>query len=211
MPAVVLGVYALVGVFHEVSAVRFWSTARKAAKAALMPVLGVFYLVGADDALVAVLVAIALSWLGDVFLIRKDEPAYFRLGMVAFLLSHVAYIAGLVTLTDSVHTTALVVSIAVAVVAEAVLPRIINPPKELRGAILVYGVVILAMSVCALQLLLADPSAATGLVFAGSIVFIVSDVLMTYLAFGTKPKHFDAITMAPYIIAQGLIVYGLAA
>ena len=206
-----LGVYALVGAVHEVSALRFWGAARKFTKAALLPVLLIYYCLAAQNFLTVALVAIVFSWLGDILLIRKDEPKFFRLGMVAFLLSHVFYTIALIAMTRGLHVPVLVGSIVVALVAELILPRIINPPKAMRAAIIVYGVVILAMSVCALQYMVSNPSPGSVLLFAGSIIFIFSDVLMTYLAFGQKPKYFDAITMLPYIVAQGLIVFGLAA
>jgi len=207
---IMLGAYALVGLVYEVAAVRFREKLRKLAKVALMPVLGIFYGVAAPHPLVVTLVAIAFSWLGDILLIRKAEPRFFRLGMAAFLLSHVFYIVTLIALTTSLHVPALVVSLGVALVAEILLVRLIDPPAAMRVPIIVYGVVILAMSVCALQYALAAASLRSILVFIGSLVFIFSDVLMTYFAFGKKPKYFDAITMVPYIIAQGLIIDGLA-
>jgi len=210
MSAIILGVYALVGLTHEVSAIRFWEKTRKSTKAALMPVLLVYYLVTSANLLAVAIVAIAFSWLGDIFLIRKEEPKFFRLGLVAFLLSHVFYIVALVLMTHSLNIPAFVVSICVALVAEIFLPKIINPPKAMRGAVIVYGIVILAMSVCALQYMLSLFSLGSVLLFIGSIVFIFSDTLMTYLSFGKKPKYFNAITMLPYIIAQGLIIFGLS-
>ena len=209
MSAIILGVYVLVGVIHEVSAIRFWDKTRKFTKAALMPVLLIYYTVTAANALTVAFIAIIFSWLGDIFLIRKDEPKFFRLGLVAFLLSHVFYIITLVFMTHGLQLPALVVSIGAALVAEFLLPKIINPPKAMRGAVIVYGIVILAMSVCALQYMLSGLSSGSALLFAGSIVFIFSDTLMTYLSFGKKPKYFNAITMLPYIIAQGLIIFGL--
>ncbi len=210
MPIIILAVYVLIGVVHEVGALRFWGLLRKIAKALLMPVLLVYYCLASGAPLAFAIVAIALSWIGDLFLIRKDEPKFFRLGMVAFLLSHVFYLITFVILTQGLHVVALVVSIVVALVAEVLLPRIINPPKAMRAPIIVYGLVILAMSVCALQYALSGPSFGSWLGFAGSVVFIFSDVLMTYLAFGKKPRYFDAITMLPYIVAQGMIVCSLA-
>jgi uncharacterized membrane protein YhhN len=210
MSAIILGAYALIGLVHEVSAIRFWEKTRKFAKAALMPILLIYYIVTAADWLTVAVIAIAFSWLGDVFLIRKDEPKFFRLGLVAFLLSHVFYIVTLVFITQVFHIPALVVSIGVALVVEFFLPKIINPPKTMRIPVIVYGVVILAMSVYALQYMLSAFSLGSVLLFAGSIVFIFSDSLMTYLAFREKPKYFNAITMLPYIIAQGLIIFGLA-
>jgi uncharacterized membrane protein YhhN len=207
---IILGVYALVGIIHEVSAIRFWDGTRKITKAALMPVLLVYYIVTSANLLIVALIAIVFSWLGDIFLIRKEEPKFFRLGLIAFLLSHVFYIVTLVLITLSFHIPALVVSIVVALVAEFFLPKIINPPKAMRGAVVVYGIVILAMSVYALQYMLSVLTLGSVLLFAGSIVFIFSDTLMTYLSFGNKPKYFNAITMLPYIIAQGLIIFGLS-
>ena len=210
MSALILGVYALVGLVHEVSALRFWEPARKATKAALMPVLLIYYIETANNTLIVAIIAIVFSWLGDIFLIRKEEPKFFRLGLVAFLLSHVFYIVTLALMTRGFHIPALVVSIAVALVAELLLPKIINPPKAMRGAVIVYGIVILAMCVYALQYMLSGLSPGSILLFAGSIVFVFSDTLMTYLSFGNKPKYFNAITMLPYIIAQGLIIFGLS-
>ena len=209
MSAIILVVYAITGIVHEVSAVRFWDKVRKFTKALLMPVLLVYYFVTAANFLTVALVAIVFSWLGDIFLIRKDEPKFFRLGLVAFLLSHVFYTVTLVLMTHGLQIPALIVSTAAALVAEVLLPKIINPPKAMKGAVIVYGVVILAMSVCAFQYMLSGLSLGSVLLFAGSLVFVFSDVLMTYLAFGKKPKYFNAITMLPYIIAQGLIIYGL--
>jgi uncharacterized membrane protein YhhN len=182
--AIILGVYALAGVVHEVSAIRFWDLTRKFTKAALMPVLLIYYIVTSANLLAVALIAIIFSWLGDIFLIRKDEPKFFRLGLAAFLLSHIFYIIALVLITHGLHIPALIVSIVVALVAEILLPKIINPPRAMRGAVIVYGIVILAMSVCALQYMLSGMSPGSVLLFAGSVIFIFSDTLMTYLSFG---------------------------
>ena len=210
MPVIVLGVYMLAGIIHEISALRFWEGIRKFTKAALMPILLAYYIMAAPNALAVAIAAIILSWLGDIFLIRKDEPKFFRLGLVAFLLSHAFYIATLIIIAQGLRVPALIISMAVALVAEIFLPKIIKPPKAMCGAVIVYGIVILAMSVCALQYMLSSLSIRSVLAFAGSIIFIFSDTLMTYLSFREKPKYFNAITMLPYIIAQGFIIFGLA-
>ena len=210
MSTIILCAYALVGIIHELSSIRFWELTRKITKASLMPVLLIYYILTANTVLAVAIIAIVFSWFGDIFLIRKEEPKYFRLGLVAFLLSHVFYIVTLVLMTHSFYIPVLIISIGVAFVAELLLPKIINPPKAMRGAVIVYGIVILAMSVYALQYMLSIISLGSILLFSGSGVFIFSDTLMTYLSFGKKPKHFNAITMLPYIIAQGLIVFGLS-
>jgi hypothetical protein len=61
----------------------------------------------------------------------------------------------------------------------------------------------------ALQLMIARLDFAGILIFAASVVYLFSDTFMAYLLFHGKPKHFNVITMIPYIIAQGGIVMGL--
>ncbi|MEJ2161525.1 MAG: lysoplasmalogenase family protein [Chromatiales bacterium] len=41
---------------------------------------------------VAVLIALLLSWCGDVLLIPKARPAVFRAGILAFLSAHIAFL-----------------------------------------------------------------------------------------------------------------------
>ena len=211
MPLIILGVYALVGLTHEVAGLRFWDVVRRVTKCLLMPVLIVYYCVRADGPLIVAIIAIVMSWIGDVILLGKDNNNLFRLGMAAFLLSHVFYIITLVGLTHSWHIPALIVSIVVALALVVVMPRIINPPKMMRIPIIIYSVAISAMSVCALQYALSAWTATSITLFVGSLVFLFADALLAYLTFGRKPKYFNAITMLPYIIAQVLIVIGLAA
>ena len=210
MSLIMLGVYALVGVVHQVAALSFWNVARGVTKCLLMPVLVAYYCIRADGPLVVAILAIVFSWLGDAILLGKNNPNIFRLGMAAFLLSHAFYIATLIGLTHRWNIPVLIISIIVALAAEIALPRIIKPPPGMRIPILVYGVAILAMSICALQYALSTPSAPSIALFVGSLIFIFSDALLAYLSFGRKPKYFNAITMPPYIIAQVLIVIGLA-
>ena len=217
LPVSILGLYVLVGLIHEISALRFWEKLRLFTKAALMPVLLIFYIFSSVNfnpvtkiGIMAV-IAIAFSWIGDIFLIRKDEPKFFRLGLVAFLISHVFYFVTLVLMIQSPpRMVALIISIIIALGAEILLPIIIKPSKAMRIPVIVYGIVLLSMSVCAFQYMLLNLTVASVLLFTGSVIFIFSDSLMTYFAFGKKPKYFNAITMLPYIIAQGLIVFGLA-
>jgi uncharacterized membrane protein YhhN len=210
MATTILIVYIIVGLIQEASGLFFWETPRKITKALLLPVLIVFYFAASSSVLVTVIIAFAFSWLGDVLLIKKEIPKFFRLGMVAFLLSHVFYIVAFLSLTNGIHLTVLIVSCVIAAVAEIFLPRIINPPKAMKIPIIVYGVVILVMSVAALQYMLSAINIRTILLFAGSVIFIFSDCFMSYHAFREKPKYFNAMTMLPYIIAQGLIAWGLA-
>ncbi|MDX1650140.1 MAG: lysoplasmalogenase [Myxococcota bacterium] len=122
---------------------------------------------------VAVLVALGLSWIGDAALIPTRSRGAFLLGLGAFLLGHVAYVAafGLRPWAVSWLLAALPVLGAAAVLAW----RWLSPHVEggMRGPVAAYVGVISVMAVTAL--------AATGgsgdvRIAAGALAFYVSDL-----------------------------------
>ena len=207
--ATALAAYGVGGIVNLLAAWRGSELIRKITKCLLMPVLVVAYLLGASPVLPWIIVALALSWVGDVLLIRKEEPLFFRLGLVAFLLGHVGYVVGFLLLAEGLHLIALVISILVAIPACYFMLRFVDASAQMRVPVAAYGIVIFAMSVAAVQLMLAHPMPGGILVFLGALVFMYSDAQMAYLLFHQQPKHFNVITMIPYIVAQGLIVIGL--
>jgi uncharacterized membrane protein YhhN len=175
-----------------------------------MPALLVFYLLGGERVFYPVIAALIFCWAGDILLIYKDKQIFFKLGLAAFLIGHVFYISAFLTLAGSVNNLALIISVAIAIPVTLSILKLLKAPKPMKIPVAVYAVVIMLMSISALQLMLARPGFSGPLVFAGSIVFLFSDTFMAYLLFNGKPKHFNFITMLPYIIAQGGIIMGLA-
>ena len=207
---IVFGIYCIVALVNLVSAYFFKEGLRKVTKCLLMPTLLGFYLMQTEHVYLMVIAAIVFSWAGDIFLIKKDKPLFFRMGLVAFLLSHVFYIIAFLEQTASYNFVALAISAVVVIPLTILILKKINPPKPMKIPVAVYAATIMMMSMAALQLMLASPFLPAILIFAGSIVFIYSDSSMAYLLFGEKPKYFNVITMIPYIIAQGVIIMGLA-
>jgi len=202
-------VYCLIGVINLVSAVLFKEGIRKLSKICLMPALLAFYLIATPHILPWIIVALVLAWAGDILLIKKEKPAYFRLGLAAFLLSHVFYIVAFLTMAQKLHILALIVSLVVAIPLTLVILKALDASAPMKIPVTAYAVAIILMSICALQLMLAQPGLAGAIVFAASVVYIFSDALMAYLLFHKSPKYFNAITMVPYIVAQGGIILGL--
>jgi len=205
----VLGVYGLVGIVNLVAALFFKESIRKLSKACLMPALLVFYIVGVGQIQFLVIAALVFSWAGDVLLIQKEKPTFFRLGLAAFLLSHVLYAIAFVALAGSVNVLALVVSAVVAVPLGIAMLRLINPDAAMKIPVTAYAVVIILMSMAALQLMLVRPGFPGVQVYVASLVYIFSDALMAYLLFHRQAKYFNVITMIPYIVAQGGLITGL--
>lgn len=118
-----------------------------------------------------VLVALGLSWLGDVLLIPHDQRV-FRAGILAFLAAHVAFAAAFLSL--GLHLVAtLVAAVALAGLAVVVGRWLLPHAGGLRGAVLAYIAVISVMAALSAG---ATAGGASWLVAAGATAFFVSDL-----------------------------------
>lgn len=121
-----------------------------------------------------VLVALALSWIGDVVLVSAAR-SWFLTGLVAFLSAHVGYLVGFGVLgLDRAPTlgAAAVLAVPAAAVARWLWGRV---PSGMRTPILAYIVVISAMVAGAVGTAAAG---APGLVVPAAALFYVSDLLV---------------------------------
>ena len=105
----------------------------------------------ADDAPAAVrtwfVIALVLSLVGDVALLLRDR--WFPLGLAAFLLAHLAYIAGMAQLDLELTPWILTVVVAAAVLGPPLLGAVKTGQPNLLGPVVAYLVVISAMAITA--------------------------------------------------------------
>ena len=168
---------------------------------------------GAPMALIA---ALGLSALGDFLLAHKGEKPFLA-GLTAFLAAHIAYVwlflgaagSGAFILPAEIWRLAFAVLIVghAAAMARLLLGAVC---KSLRLPVLVYILAISAMG-------LSGALHASPKVFAGVVLFIVSDTLLAVERF-LIPKNNDArkgwlksAVWGSYVAAQMLILIGLAA
>jgi len=206
---ITFGIYCVTAIVNLVSAFFFKEGLRKISKCCLMPALLIFYLLGAQRIFSPVIAALVFSWAGDVLLINKDKALFFKLGLAAFLVSHIFYIIAFLALAGGINVPALIISVVIAVPATLAILKLLNASAPMKIPVAAYAVVIMLMSMSALQLMLARPGFAGTLIFAASVIFLFSDSYMAYLLFNGKPRYFNVITMIPYIIAQGGIIMAL--
>jgi uncharacterized membrane protein YhhN len=116
----------------------------------------------------AVLVALVLSFAGDILLIPKSKKA-FLFGIVAFLLAHVAYVVAFFQRGTSVSTglVALVLlTVPAALVGRKILPRV---PGGLEVPVLAYMAVISTMVAFAI-------GTRETMIIAAAVIFYLSDL-----------------------------------
>jgi uncharacterized membrane protein YhhN len=149
-------------------------------------------------------VALALSMLGDIFLMLPRD--LFVAGLASFLLAHLAYVVGLRIDGGSGAAwavAALAVLVVDVVLARRVLAAVRRDHPDLTVPVVAYMLVISAMVSAAL---------ATGvaLAIAGAVLFFASDTLIAWNRFVAPRKWMPLAIIVTYHVGQTGLVLSLA-
>jgi alkenylglycerophosphocholine hydrolase len=160
-------------------------------------------------------VGLLLSLGGDVALLGSTKRA-FIVGLVLFLLAHVAYILGFVSAAmwatggDGPPVAPMVVSaIAVGLATALLLRRLWPGAGELRLPVAIYGVVISVMVVSAVAAVAARPSSPLSIAVGmepvgavGAVLFYVSDAALALSLFHRPFRWAPLLTLGVYWLGQ---------
>ena len=197
--------YAVIGASHVLLLALDVSVADTVSKAMLMPALafGFVRTIGGRPraATVVALVAIGLSWAGDV-LLGIPGDVFFLVGLVAFLLALVAYTVLFATVlrTHQLRRWTLVYVVWFIVFLAVLAPHL----GVLAIPVGVYGAALAGTVVCT--------SLGGRLTAIGGAFFVASDTLLAVERFvpGSAFPGDDPLIMVGYILAQGAIIVGVA-
>jgi uncharacterized membrane protein YhhN len=183
-------------------------------KCSLMPILLVaIVLQGNFQYRNLLLAAVGFSWIGDAVISFADRgEQYFLLGLGAFLIAQICYI---ITFRRSTRLhpqnrgypangwmAAGIFAIALFIFLAPRLGNMLLP-------VLIYAGVITAMVVMALRGWAHWPFPYCNLVVAGAASFVLSDSLLAINKFHTPLPFSGQLIMSTYLIAQGLITFGM--
>jgi uncharacterized membrane protein YhhN len=183
----------------------------------LMPVLAVGVVVAArwrlDRARAALVLGLIASATGDTALLRSGDGA-FVLGTLWFAMAQLCYI---VAVANAGRGRGLVrrrpwLAIPYAGVWLAGTALLWQHLGALRVAVVPYSALLTAMAVCALDLFGRIVRRDALLVAAGAAMFVLSDSTLAFERFDAAlaPPQAPLLVMLTYVIAQALIVSGLA-
>lgn len=186
----------------------------------LMPVLIAFYLLGAGkltrrDWLVVM--ALVFSWFGDLALMSAaGDKNLFLLGLVGFLIAHIFYINAYILVRDRSADMILRRKPWISIPLLAYLLCLISLilpvlTMDMKIPVAIYTLVIGAMVISALNRYKRVGDSSFALVFAGALIFMISDSLIavnTFLCHGTLPLA-GLWIMSTYIAGQYLIAKGM--
>jgi len=159
--------------------------------------------------------AFLASWVGDLFMMFADDFVFFVAGIAGFLTAQVLYIylfLRTINLSGKKPFLKKKPFWLIPYIAFGILIYIILFPHLdhlLRIAVFVYMLSILTMSVMALNRYGNGHPQSFTLVFAGSLLFIISDSLIAISRFLLAIPYEGLLVMTTYIGAQYLIMRGL--
>jgi len=206
---------ATLELFSHISSNTTW---HQIGKPLIMPALGLYYFLSVkwNSKTAFVLAAILFSFLGDSFLMYEEKnEIYFMLGLGSFLLAHVSYAITYPKHRDDNEHDQLanvqIIRMAIPVLMGGTGLIVILYPAlgELRIPVVVYALVLMFMVLQALFRYKRSSARSFVMVFAGAILFMISDSLLAVNKFLQPVMWGGFFIMSTYITAQFLIVQGL--
>jgi len=148
-----------------------------------------------------ILVGLVACALGDVFLLPKDKPTLFKLGMAAFALGHIAYAAAFFT-SRSAGEAFIPFILVFSACGAAFLHWLWRYlPKDMRLLVLVYTLIIVIMTIMGTAM---DKTVSGIIVVIPAVMFAASDMFVAKDRFAS-PHPKNALGITPlYFGAQAL-------
>jgi uncharacterized membrane protein YhhN len=180
----------------------------------LMPLLAVIYIVSTTKRNWLIVVALALSCLGDVLNLWQSSEDIFMIEIGAFLLALICYT--IVFQRPISHHKLVPLGVhflSIVYIAYGVLIYFLLRPNlgDMEIPSIVYLIIVLVMSFSALTRIAKSNSYLYWLPFIGSLFFIASDTCLAFNVFkyNGQMQYGDFLTTITYLPAQFLIVFGL--
>ena len=160
------------------------------------------------------LVALILSWIGDIILLFADKgELYFIGGLIAFLLSHIFYILLFnkqLKMYLKKSRTIYWIGITSIIIYLLVMMVVLMPYLgDLLLPVFVYAMTISIMLLFALKGFLNWQKPANIYIFIGAIIFVASDSVLAFDKFYAAIPYSSFFIMSTYLAAQYLIVIGI--
>lgn len=184
---------------------------RKITKPFLMPLLIGVYLSIASMPSNLIIAGVTLGFLGDVFLLADKNPKCFILGLLSFLAGHILYIIAVVDKIESVRLVPILLLAAIySLIYICIFSSIKSSLGKMKLPAFIYGLILLTLNLVAFYNLCLVPNYQNTLLFLGTILFCVSDYTLSRNIFVKPIKYGHFYIMITYILAQTLIVLGMA-
>jgi uncharacterized membrane protein YhhN len=198
---------------------KYWLKLEYIAKPAVMVALflWLFTSAGLKGALLWFGLGLIFSLAGDVLLMLSLER-FFLIGLVAFLLAHLAYVIGFNIPLPEFSFWGIVFAVMVSLGGARIIRRILDAlaskgQARMRTPIIIYSTVISIMLLSAMIKLMDltwDANAAL-LVSGGAFLFYISDIILAWNKFVAPIQHGRIYNIAAYHLGQIMLIAGVIA
>lgn len=154
-----------------------------------------------------IIIALIMSWFGDWLLIFQEyNPIFFILGLVAFLMAHIAYIIGFLRIENNMPVVNKILIITVFIIYSTGLVYMLWPGLgDMMLPVIVYAMVLTTMGIIGII----KNNNQNILVSLGVLLFVASDSLLALNKFLNQFAYSGLFIMITYIAAQYLIIEGI--
>ncbi|QCK16069.1 lysoplasmalogenase [Mangrovivirga cuniculi] len=210
--------FITVTTIHLVAIILELEIVRNISKAFIIPVILIYYLISSRSFGIQtsfwIILALILSWAGDILLIfEENNSQFFLLGLIAFLFSHLSYIISYHKFQDFT-TKQILKKVPIPVVIGITiytlfLLYIILPSVaiDMTFPVTLYGIVLAFHAIFAAgygnQVIPQNK-----IIFLGVCLFVLSDSLLAINAFRTALPASGLLIMTTYCFAQLFIITG---
>lgn len=185
-------------------------------KPLLMPILMYFFWINTKpmQSMFAkfIMGALALSWLGDIFMMFQGKEIFFILGLGSFLLAHIFYIVSFTRRKDG-KGKGFVLSqplwmFPFLIFGGGLYYWLYPDLGEMKAPVVLYATAITMMAITALDRKGRVNDLSFRYIFIGAVLFVISDSLIALNVFKGGLNYEAFFIMAFYCLAQWLIVLG---
>ncbi len=152
-----------------------------------------------------IIIGLLFSIMGDVWLMLPQD--YFIRGLVSFLIAHLFYIAGFLSINTDFST--FLVRLPLVLVAGGVFMYLRPHLGKYFGPVVVYMLVILGMGLFAPNRYFEFEDSAGLAAVAGAVLFMLSDSVLAINKFAKPFLAAQGIILSTYFVAQGLIALSI--
>lgn len=172
------------------------------------------YLCGNFPSKKFLLLALTFSWMGDVVLLfTYKAEIYFIIGLIAFLISHIAYIvlfSKQLRINSSRNKAVFWIGITAIIVYLILMLSILLPTLgDLKIPVFVYAIILSTMLLFAFKGYLKWSKPAGTYILLGAVIFVSSDSILAFNKFYEPIRFSSFLIMATYLLAQYLIIVGI--
>ena len=208
---IVLFLFLLVTAVELITEIYGYKSLNMVVKPLLMPSLAIYFIFSLSKKSILaflVIIALILSWFGDVFLMFQSiNSIYFVYGLVSFLLAHVTYIYIFYKSSSEFKPNIITYSTGFSMVLFGILLLFLLWPglAEMKIPVVIYTLVIITMGMTALF----RKADGASIVLIGAMLFIASDSMIAINKFYEPIIAARFWIMITYILAQYLITMGM--